>query len=475
MSYAGSTSRSIRTCALRRISVGHKRRELETEFKIAGNDLNRTVETIRRVVEQIEALSIPDGLLTNATAIESIQQDLGSYRKADADRPGLEIHMETLRKEAENRLAEIGDGLSIESADKFPLTHATTGNIQDLSKSYERLTTRIESDTSALTAQWHRQWAPAGIIPLSPKEMRAWAGNTRSIREKLIDLRIRKTGADAQTAEIDRLCLDVRTALGTAGEAPEDSASLSGLITSAKSVIEAQEQLLGQIRAIENELITRGVEQTESNDQLADLEGKLADWRNKWGKAVAKIGLDTEADPSVAGTVIGSIRVARSKMEETETLRKRIGGIDRDAEAFHRKVTELVDPVAPDLKTWPTTEAATELNARLSDARESRSRNQTLKEQLDKAEKERQAAEKRIADSSTQLEALCREAGCTAIADLPDLEKRSGTRQKLEAELTGTEDRLRSLSAGATVAEFVADAVQVSPVLSIHTLGIISA
>lgn len=673
-----------------------KRRELETEFRIAGDDRDRVSETIRKVRNHIKMLPVPDDLLTDAAAIESLQQNLGSYRKAEADRPGLQIQMGTLQKEAANLLADIGDGLSIESARNLPLTHATIGSIQNLSKSYEHLTANIasarkshrnlatrvktllkeraalaepadisslkaameqalgagpvedqlretlksareieqtidralkqqtlwsgvpaeleslpfpssesieafddkmsaagnrmaqlisenaaagkaltqintdlkalelsqevpseedllaarllrskgwslilqalngedtdtgeihafikpfegislipaafeesisradtiadrlrreaervsrkgtliaqreqqeivlsklqrditgaKSESGALAERWYQQWAPAGIIPLSPKEMRAWANNIRSIQEKLTDLRIRKTGTEDREKMIDQLRLDVKTALTTAGETTEDGVSLSESIVRARSVIETQELLLGQIHAIDNELMTRSVEQTESDDHIADLTDGLADWKNEWEKAIAKIGLDAAIDPSIAGTIINSIRDVRTKVGEAETLQKRIDGIVRDANAFRHKVAELVGRVAPDLGVTPPTVAAAELNARLSDARASRSRSQALKEQLAKAEKENEAAGKRIADSSTHLDSLCREAGCNTIADLPDLEKRSSIRRQLESDLLGTEDRLRSLSAGATVSEFVADSQSV--------------
>jgi len=154
---------------------------------------------------------------------------------------------------------------------------------------------------------------------------------------------------------------------------------------------------------------------------------------------------------------------AQRQRDEADILKKRIQGIDCDADAFTERVTLLVKRLAEkDLATSPE-EASLVLNAKLTEAREAQSRHTELQRQLDAAHIEHAAARKRLEDATTRMQSLCREARCAAPAMLPEIENRSRQRRLLMEESRALESRLRRLSAGATVEAFVTEAEAIAP------------
>ena len=91
---------------------GDKRLDAEKELRMATRDLERSQAALEKIGKQIDALPLHQALLENAAAIESLQHELGSFRKAQKDRPALEARMRTLQSQAAAMLEEIGADIS---------------------------------------------------------------------------------------------------------------------------------------------------------------------------------------------------------------------------------------------------------------------------------------------------------------------------------------------------------------------------
>ncbi|WP_343217778.1 ATP-binding protein, partial [Desulfatitalea alkaliphila] len=320
-----------------------------------------------------------------------------------------------------------------------------------------------EAQVAEVRAAWHELWAPAGIVPRGPKEMRAWAAAMAALREKAADWRTRGEQARRQAADLEAVRRRLAGALADAGRAAAGDAPLATLLPMAKALLAEQEKLHNERANLERELAARQGELEEAVSQCKALDDALADWKTQWGRAVAAIGLDVEDDPAVALAVIEAIRQARAKIEEADTLGKRLDGMDRDAAAFAEQVGTLTAQLAPELATEAPETAAAGLTARLAAAREERSKRQTLLEMKKQAEAARDQARETIARNQAQREALCRQADCDDPARLPAVEQRVQARDRLRAELDAIDGQLRALSAGATVTAFVADAATEDP------------
>jgi len=311
---------------------------------------------------------------------------------------------------------------------------------------------------------WIRLWEPVGIAPRTPKEMRVWAQNHRSLAAKAAEIRERKAkaedlrnGIDAQRRGLDQCLLTI------CGFAAGENETLSDLIKRSGKFIESQEhlgrkrqQLLAAIAQRENELAA-------AQTRVKNSEMELSQWQSRWEQAVRPLGLGADAVPVQANVVVEELKTLFDKLNEAAILQKRIAGIDRDADAFAGNVLALIEAAAADLAGMPAEQAAVELNRRLNQTRTAASKKHTFDRQL-KAEKKR---EKKAADTLTdiqsQLDSMCRDAGCDNHQELAEAERRSERRRRIESELAGLDDRLRESSAGATVDEFIKDALLEDP------------
>lgn len=673
---------------------GEKRRDAEKDLKIATRDLERCRETIATIDRRTEALPVPDALIRQAAAIEALQHELGSFRKAQQDRPGLHGRMRTLQKQAADTLAEIDRDMSTASAHNLKLPKVIVSGIQELGKAYERLTAtldatraqrrkleiryhrlleqrqampapadvsaleiavqqaleagpiakrladlrlavdtlenelicalkrqslwdgplagidvlpcpstesidrfnaqldasqrrieklqsnqeatareiaRIQTDLQAidrtgqvpsestlqearslrnkgwglirrrlddetvpsselddfvgrfegaaelpeafetsldradriadrlrreaeqvsqkgllearkahheallvaieselagaldghrvLQTEWQALWAPCAIAPLSPKEMRAWASDLAAIRAKLIDLRQRRTQTETTAAELAALRSGLLRALDTAGSpVAQKEAALATLIKKAQAHVKTQQERQSRLATADKELFNLQGELEALAAAVADQEKAFEAWKTDWRQSVAKIGLQADATPTAALSVIENIREARNQVSDAEVLQKRIEGIDRDSAVFKKRVEELVEALAPEHRSEPLDRAAELLLAGLTAARKAEAKRQNLQDQRLAVNQEQQNAEKRISQCNALIEALCEEARCDHPDLLPETEKRSRARKTLFGERDGLAARLRGLSAGATVDTFIAEA-----------------
>jgi uncharacterized protein YhaN len=99
----------------------------------------------------------------------------------------------------------------------------------------------------------------------------------------------------------------------------------------------------------------------------------------------------------------------------------------------------------------------------LTQAREAHSRRQALQEQIGLTADALRRSAGAIAGIESLLKAMCAEAGCSDPAGLPEAERRSDLRRRLDAELRELDERLIQLSGGAEPEEFIREAAAVDP------------
>ena len=126
-------------------NFGDDRRTAESDLKLAKNDLLRADEEWKAVTTRLKALEVPEILIHNAGAIESLQPELGIYRKATADRPTLDAKMQSLQKQAAANLSDISEEMRSDTSAGVKLPAGVVADIQELGKTVERLTIKRES------------------------------------------------------------------------------------------------------------------------------------------------------------------------------------------------------------------------------------------------------------------------------------------------------------------------------------------
>ena len=125
-------------------------------------------------------------------------------------------------------------------------------------KEHRKRTTALDAaraEHSALEQQWEMLWAPSGIKPYLPAEMRAWLSDMASIREKAADLRQENAQATTLASEIAALKTRINKTLAL-GDMPETKGhSLAQLIDIAQHHVESQETLRAQIETRDKTLM----------------------------------------------------------------------------------------------------------------------------------------------------------------------------------------------------------------------------
>jgi uncharacterized protein YhaN len=315
-----------------------------------------------------------------------------------------------------------------------------------------------------LEEQWRSAWHPAGISPLTPREMRAWltrhaalAGVAAAIRGRTAEVAQLAEQIAAQRSEIAR-------ELAAVGRMPSrDDDTLADLL-------DASEQLVDRLDAEREGRQQLERDQARLREQLAAVQPEvqraqtaLTQWREQWAQAVTALALSADATPTEANEVAGAIDQLVAKLDKTASLRERIEGIDRDADAFAERVRQLTGRIAADLTAMPAERAVVELAKRLEQSQSARVRRTELLERRRREERRAVEARRRIAEANALLAELCRVAGCAMAEQLPDLERRAQQRVEGERELRQVEDQLLELAAGGSLADILTQAAQVDP------------
>lgn len=301
------------------------------------------------------------------------------------------------------------------------------------------------AEREALLIRWRELWAPCGIDPLGPREMRAWRANFDDLGRKVEELdRARAELSVRQTrrAELRELLLRELESLGQAAD--RSGEELGPALRRAEAVSEA----LGAGR-VRRETLARAVAELSSAVGKAEVAADAArrqaeEWREAWAEAMAFLGLAGGASPEEAADYVETVQECLAKLDEEDVLRKRIAGIDRDARVFEddvRGVCRLVDPAAADLDAAL---AVGRLKALLAQAVREQTVRARLEEDAAQAELEIRSLSEDLAVVGEGLAALRAEARVDDDEGMAEAERRfaawsqlRGEADKVEADLAG--------------------------------------
>jgi uncharacterized protein YhaN len=318
-----------------------------------------------------------------------------------------------------------------------------------------------EALAARLSDQWVAIWRPLGFIPWSAKEMRSWQRQQQALAGRSRSLREQQQQIDEVQAQIDGYCAALRNTVGDCTQLVGPSLSLmlarsEKIIEDADKLRRHREELKRSLEGLRADLRDAEVEQREAADHLAQ-------WRERWLAAMTRLGLSCEATPAEANVFLAQIAKVLTKIHEADGNRRRIEGIDRDADRFTELARELAGRVCPDLTGFPAEAICEQLKERLKQGRSAAEKRNESRALRGREEERLRRAEESLHSAKVRLEVLCREAGCANEQELPAAEQRSRHRRQLETELRQLDEHLSELSGGQTLPEFLAAAEQVDP------------
>jgi len=359
---------------------------------------------------------------------------------------------------------EISDRLRRE-ADRVSTLAKLLSDKKDLEKKLTDQKKSLATQVNAceqLSERWNQQWSSAAISPASPKEMRAWIVKKNDITARFMEIRRRKSKSEILKAGIDDLMQKMSqsfTSLAGPPAAPYET--LMDLVKRGKRIIKKENDLTEKRKTLENDKFQKQLLLAELKSKTEINEKELARWKQGWKQAVSPLGLDENALPAHAGSLIDEFKVFFDKLKEAGVIQKRISGIDRDAAAFQSRAFELIRIVANDLSGLPVEQAVMNLIACLKQSQTADSKKQTLEKQIDQANIHKNEAAKKITDTQIFLNAMCEEARCENYLELSNAERRSDIRRELESELNVLDSQLLKLSAGASIENFITESLAI--------------
>jgi uncharacterized protein YhaN len=327
----------------------------------------------------------------------------------------------------------------------------------------EKLNTCQQHVTEVQEA-WREQWEPVGLDPLPPREMRSWASQQAALVGAAEAIRKQRGIADETEQLIQARRAELADCLTELGQpTPSDDESFAAVLGRCEDVLAHIDSITRDRQRLESDLAKLRGQLPETEQAAAEAIQALEEWRENWGAAVERLGLEEDAAPNEVNTVLESVDDLFAKLKEADDKRQRVEGIDRDAKEFTEKVRQLTEQVASDLAVLPVDQAVGDLYDRLNTAASAQAQFDELTNQLNREEAKRDEAHAQVKHWQTQVDMLCQEARCPSPDDLPAAEMCSARRQKLESALRTLEEQLARLAAGTTLDEFVAQAIEFNP------------
>ena len=358
---------------------------------------------------------------------------------------------------------QIGDRLRRE-ADRVADKAKLTADRQELAHRWEEQQEELkclQEKLEALRKQWSDEWASLGIDPLSPREMRSWLGQQAALANAATVLRKQRHTVESLDYSIRSQQLALNQCLAALGQAmPKDDEKLEALLARCEVAFN-EIQSADRRREDLGEHLQKLRAKLTPTERDAELASRLVDqWRIDWAATVDLLGLDRDAEPLEANSVIEAIDELLAHIKDVDETRVRIEGIDHEAEEFKTKVKRLLSHGATDLLDMPEDQAVADLYDRLETASNEQTKLESWSEQLQQEETKREQAVSKTQHWQTTITTLCQEAGCNSPNELLEAEQRSAKRKALENELSAVDQQLAGLAGGVALDMFVADATQ---------------
>ena len=243
-----------------------------------------------------------------------------------------------------------------------------------------------------------------------------------------------------------------------AGPLPEGD-ELAPLLQTADTTLEAHEAAAGIMKEYESACSQKRRATEELDRALAD----FATWKTEWGAAVQSLALQPDVRPAIVQSLIESYTELFAKLDEADSFRRRIYGIDQDIEEVEKSVRELAARVDPRLDSSDIVRCVGRLSDLLKRATADEASRLSLEQQeRDLVRRLAEAATKRR-QASEGLEALCREAGCQSPDQLDEAERLSAAFARLKEQLAELETAIVQAGEGVPLETLISDAEGINP------------
>jgi len=320
----------------------------------------------------------------------------------------------------------------------------------------------LEARRKDLKEEWTSRWAPAGVVPISPREMRAWMVNVKELTRKAAEVRKLDGQAKKIAEEIEgsrSVLLDRLAALG--GPTPPERTSLDAILLRAEEIVRSEKDL-----KVRREGLLKEIEEAIKGNARAEEEERkvneaFARWQEGWATALK--GISEGLPVSAAAVFLDKCSALSKKLDDAEKDTGRIESMKQDIREFEKKVEKFTARYAPDLAGLPVDQGVREVSSRVSKAKADAASRAKLSVERASRKKDLDKARETIRQTSERLAALRREAGSETDGELLEAEARSESARSLEGKIDELTRQLLVLAAGRKLEEFAGEAEREDP------------
>ena len=338
--------------------------------------------------------------------------------------------------------------------------HDLERRAEENAASIEREIEELGQREARLAEAWTAAWAPSGIRPSPPREMRAWKAQHQGV----VGL-MRQIG-DLQ-AEDDTLGLSIKAHRSAClssladldGPALDASTGLAAILEAADHAIQTFDHSREERGRQKDAAEAAAREKDRCDRDLSTTEQEFEEWRQRWRATIAPLDLPEAAQPAEAEAVLEKLDQIFSKHAQLNTFRERVRHIDEDSVAFVSALEELVRDGCPDLPDLAPEDRSAELLARLQQGRDHRTKRVSMRARSNEIDAELQEIGRDHQAAESEIETLMKKAALSSADELEAAERRSAEMRDLDARLIEIEERLRRT--GRPLEELVAQGADV--------------
>jgi uncharacterized protein YhaN len=346
-----------------------------------------------------------------------------------------------LRREAERVAQKAELEASLETCDA------------DLDELRSRFTV-LDASRAQLAEEWTGAWAPAGIAPLPPAEMREWSQARDALVAEAASQREERGHLDGKVASLNDHRDALTRELAALGRNVADTLTLSALVALAQDAIEEHARA-ATARTKARASVVQLEEDEQADTDAADRAAtERSTWAEAWADQVAKLGLSPDMKPDQVRAVVETLNELFAKLDTAATYKGRTEAIDRDAREFAEAAKRLAEAIAPDLRQRAPSpdQTVTELHRLLGAAQTEATQAGELRKQLDeRSEALQQACDRRRA-ADAELKRLMKAAKCKSVEALEAAEERSANALDLRARVKTVEEQMTQIGAAPAAA-----------------------
>ncbi len=320
----------------------------------------------------------------------------------------------------------------------------------------------IEAAETAFSLDWRSAWAPTGLEPLPPGEMRAWLHGRASLVARAEERLTSSAAVEAAREDVSHFRSVLEGGLASTGlESLADDEALADGLTRASSALRrlqeantGRETAEGIVRRLESEVAALAATATPAHEAIAL-------WQREWEQSLGSFVLASSCTPGEALDHLSSIESLFSALDESELFRIRVDGMVRDRAAFETKAEALANGLAPDLAGREPEAVIGELNARCTRAGRASASAEILRHQMDESKGELESSDAAERKAPGRLKELLERTECHDLAELKAEEARSTRVRDLDARIESLDAQI--VAAGAdTVERVVAEVAETS-------------